>query len=292
MTVLAFDVGGTRIKAALVSNGRAGPVTVAPTGDSDAAGALVEQLRDVGKTITAGHAVEAVAVSARGIVDPRSGVFVDVNPPLSCLAGEALGPLLEAAFSVPAYVENDGRMHALGELRHGAARGETDVVSVTLGTGVGTGVAIGGRVLRGRRGTGGILGGHFTVDAGGRRCSCGNVGCLNALVGAAALDLEPAAVFAAATDGDPIAAAARDRFVTHLGAGLVTLIHAYDPDLVVVGGGLSRSAAAFMPAVRQHVDAHAWTHPRARVRVVVSELGDRAALLGAAELVSGDGWAW
>jgi glucokinase len=310
MSVLAFDIGGTRIKAGLVAAGRVSSLTAVPTDRSGVAATLLEQVVALGRSVAAGTPIEAVGVSVRGLVDPETGV-IDVNPPLDCLSGQPLAAVLASEFGVPVEVENDARMYALGELHHGAARGVANLVCLTLGTGVGVGVAVGGRMLRGERGVWGILGGHFTVSVDGPRCSCGNIGCLEALIGAHAftadavrrlrtgvastLDeqhLDPAAIFAAAAAGDAIATETVERLATVLGCGVVTLIHAYDPDLVVIGGGLSGSAAQFMPQLRDYVREHAWTSPKGRVRVEVSELGDSAPLLGAAELATAEKWVW
>ncbi len=151
----------------------------------------------------------------------------------------------------------------------------------------------------------GILAGHITVDVDGPPCTCGNVGCLEALIGTAglvadaqarALDhpgsrlsrkaLDPEAIFAAAAEGDEAATATIKRFTHILGCGVVSLIHVYDPEIVVIGGGLSASAPHFLNGVQRFADQHAWTQPKGRVRIAASRLGDTAALVGAAELAN------
>jgi glucokinase len=311
VSVLALDIGGTRIKAGLVEAGRVTATRSAPTDASGVAATVLEQLVSLGRQIVQGATIEAVGACVRGIVDPRAGGMVDVNPPLRCLIGEPLAAFLAAEFGAPAAIENDARAYALGELRHGAGRGVGDLVCITLGTGIGVGVAVGGRMVRGPRGMWGILGGHFTVAVDGPLCNCGNRGCLEALIGSQALvddatarlraaersslreeGLDPLSIFAAAAAGDPVATATVDRFTTVLGSGVVSLVHAYDPDLVVIGGGLSGSAAQYLPRVREYVTEHAWTYPKGRVQIDVAELGDSAALVGAAELATDDTWAW
>jgi glucokinase len=305
VTVLAFDIGGTRIKAGLVADGRVLTSVTASTDDSGQAANVHARLVSLGRSVAAGTQINAIGISVRGIVDPLAGAVVDVNPPLRCLIGEPLIAWLETAFGAPARVENDARAHALGELRYGAARGATELVCITIGTGIGVGVVSGGEVLRGPRGMWGILGGHFTVVADGPDCSCGNRGCLEALIGAQGIaadaagrlragessvlssnDLEPASVFAAAGRGDAVARACVNRFADVLGSGVVSLVHAYDPDVVVVGGGVSASADQFLPRLRDYVSVRAWTYPKGRVRIEVSELGQAAALVGAAELAA------
>jgi glucokinase len=305
VTVLAFDIGGTRIKAGLVAHGRVLTSVTASTDDSGQAENVHAQLVSLGRAVAENEEISAIGISVRGIVDPIARAVVDVNPPLRCLIGEPLAARLETVFGAPARIENDARAHALGELRHGAARGATELVCITIGTGIGVAVASGGVIVRGPRGMWGILGGHFTVVVDGPDCSCGNRGCLEALIGAQGIvadaadrlragetstlsldELEPASVFAAAAEGDAIARACVDRFADVLGSGVVSLVHAYDPDLVVVGGGVSASADQFLPRLRDYVSLRAWTYPKGRVRIEVSELGHAAALVGVAEFAA------
>jgi glucokinase len=306
MTVLVFDVGGTRLKAGLAKPGGISSLTAIPT-EAPSADALVEQMTRVGRQLLRGKRPRAIGVSMKGVVDTEHGVLVEVNPPYERLRGVPLAGRLRDEFGVPVRIDNDARMCALGELRHGAGVGVENVVSLTLGTGVGVGVVIDGRLLRGKRGVLGILAGHITVDADGPPCTCGSVGCLEALIGSqglasdarararrhpesplASASLDHEAIFAAAAAGDPAAVATVERFSHLLGCGVVSLIHVYDPDVVVVGGGVSASASQFLDTVRRFVDEHAWTQPRGRVRLAASILGETAALLGAAELATGE----
>jgi glucokinase len=311
MTVLAYDVGGTRIKAGLVDAGRVTSIAATATARSGTAAGVIDQLVTLGREVAGTTTPDAIGISMKGVVDSESGVVVSVNRPLECLTGQPVAALVAAEFQVPVKLENDARMYALGELRHGAGRRASNMVCLTLGTGIGSGVAVGGRMLRGPRGALGILGGHFTIALEGPACACGNVGCIEALIGSEALvahaadqlrdgvpselvveELDPAAIFSAAARGDRVGAETVQRFTVVLGCALVTMIHAYDPDVVVLGGGLSVPAAQSLPQLREYVRQRAWTHPKGRVRVEVAELGDSAALLGAAELMRDEAWAW
>ena len=304
MTVLVFDVGGTRLKAGLAAPSGIASLTALPT-EVASADALVAQMTGVGRQLLGGERPSAIGVSIKGIVESERGLLVDVNAPLDPLSGEPLGERLAEAFEAPVYVENDARMHALGEFHRGAGRGSENLVCLTLGTGIGVGVVIDGQLIRGKRGVLGILAGHITVDVDGPPCTCGNVGCLEALIGtnglvadaqARALDhpgsrlsrkaLDPEAIFAAAAEGDEAATATVKRFTHILGCGVVSLIHVYDPEIVVIGGGLSASAPHFLNDVQRFADQHAWTQPKGRVRIAASRLGDTAALVGAAELAN------
>jgi glucokinase len=311
MGVLVFDVGGTRTKAGVE---RAGVLTTAGPAATDAsndAAAVVAQLVALGTGLTGGERPDAVGVGIRGLVDAGAGMITQVNPPLDCLIGRPLAAELSAAFDAPVQIENDARLHLLGELRRGCAQGVANVVYIALGTGTGVAVAIGGRILRGPHGTTGILGGHLTVEVDGAPCTCGNTGCLEAYVGKEAFlgdvrrrlaehgasslasgDVDATAVFAAARRGDPVATAATERFARYLAAGVVSLVHAYDPDVVVFGGGLGNAADVFLPHVREHLNEHAWTRPQGPARLETTNLGDAAALVGAVELTREGDWAW
>lgn len=303
-TVAAFDVGGTRIKAGLVRDRTVELLTVAPTGDGTQD--ILATVMELGHRLIADRDVTAIGVSVKGIVDPERGVLVDTNESLNSWINQPIGEIMAKDLGRPVWVENDARMYALGELVSGAGVGSRNMVCLTLGTGVGSGVARDGRMLRGTAGVLGILGGHFTIQVNGPRCTCGNVGCLEALIGTAGLvrrtremlaecghsllagaRLEPQLIFAAAGAGDPLAQEVVGYFADCLGAGVVTMIHAYDPEVVVVGGGMVGAIGQFLCRVQAYVAEHAWTLPRGRVSVVPSTLGDVAALVGVAELARG-----
>lgn len=327
--VVAFDVGGTRIKAGLVRDGQVVAQRVSGVPAHPDAETILNSLVEIGGELLAKRAsdgdgdgdgratgrgvVTAVGVAVRGIVDTRRGVLRDVNEPLSALIGLSLRDLLAPYFNdAPVVVENDARMYTLGECRYGAGQGERDVVCVTLGTGVGTGVMLDGRLLRGRHGLAGILGGHLTSQAHGPLCSCGAVGCVERFIGAeglreqarAAAAADPSSrlaslagespqaldgerIFACARAGDAAAARVVARFVEILGAALVSLINAYDPAVVIIGGGLSHAASQFLPQLRAYIAAHAWPARLHPIALRPALLGDTAALLGVAMLALG-----
>jgi glucokinase len=301
--ILAFDIGGTRIKAGVVHGTTVSSLTTIPTTSGMGADDTLEAIVRLGRDLMAELDVAAVGLCVKGIVDPTKGILLDVNEVLSGWIGRPLAALIADELNCPTYMENDARMYALGELKHGAGHGYDNVVCLTLGTGIGSSASVGGRLLRGPRGTAGILGGHITIQVNGPPCTCGNIGCLEALIGTAGLtrsarslltngqpsvlrctDLTPRHIFAAAAEGDAIACEVVRCFTKSLGAGVVTLIHTYDPDLIVIGGGMAQAAEQYLPAIQSYADQHGWTIPRGRVRVARAALGDGAALIGAAEL--------
>jgi len=301
--ILAFDIGGTRIKAGFVRDAAVSVLTVVPT-SGHGSDTLLDAIIRLGREMMAHDDIVGIGLCVKGIVDPALGVLLDVNEALSDWIGLPVARLIADRLGRPVYMENDARMYALGEYIHGAGQGSESMVCLTLGTGVGSGVALGGRILRGPHGTRGIMCGQMTIQRDGWPCTCGNIGCLETLVGAAGLvraaeealahapssalrdgPLDPRRIFAAAAADDPAAQDVVRRFARDLGVGVVNVIHAYDPDIVVLGGGIAQAAAQFLPGVRSSASAHAWTHPRGRVRIVPALLGDAAALIGVAEHV-------
>ncbi len=308
---LAVDLGGSHAACAVVAPSGAVRAAVAvPLDAAGAGGGLAAALPRVAAALGAAAAragvrpaeCRGVAFGFPGLVDPDAGRVLATNEKFADARGVDLGAWARAAFGLPLRLENDARLALLGERAAGAARGAGDVVMLTLGTGVGGAAMIGGRLLRGRHHQAGVLGGHLPVRVGGRRCTCGNVGCVEAEASTWALPAlcrawpghaesalacverpDFAALFRAARAGDRVAAAVRDHCLAVWGAGAVALVHAYDPEVVVIGGGVMGSADDVLPAVAAHVRAHAWT-PWGAVAVRAAALGGHAALAGAPSL--------
>jgi glucokinase len=240
-----------------------------------------------------------------GLVDTAAGRVLSTNAKYDDAPGLDLPRWCRESFGLRLRVENDARLALLGERHAGAAQGADDAVMMTLGTGIGGVAMIEGRLLRGKHFQAGVLGGHFVADFEGRPCTCGGVGCVeaeastwalpdvcratpgfeaSALARCERLDFE--ALFACAAEGDRVAAAVRDRCLRVWAAGAVAMIHAWDPEVLVIGGGVMRNAGAVLPAIEAHVRRHAWT-PWGKVVVRAAALGDRAALLGAVPLLQG-----
>jgi len=182
---LCIDFGGTEIKLAVIDGHRvlaSGGIAV-QGGPSDLAAAAVEARRLLEHT----GAPEAVGIAVPGVVEPGTGRMLHANAKYDFLRDLDLSAWSLAEFGVPAAVENDARAALIGETSTGSAAGTRDAVLVTLGTGIGTAVLMGGMPLRGRTGHAGILGGHLTVDLDGPVCPCGNIGCGEALASTWAL---------------------------------------------------------------------------------------------------------
>jgi len=308
MTVLACDIGATRIKLGIVREGRvlAGDMVASQSDESlqsrlHAIAAAFRQLCAAQGVSVSGCA--GVSISVPSLVDVKSGRMLAEYGRFRDMPGLDLRAWAKSELDLPLAIENDARMATIGEWRHGAGRGCNDLAMITLGTGLGTSVVMEGRVLRGKHGQAGCLGGHLTARYGGRPCGCGNLGCAESEASTAYLAelakarddfhgsplacepvLDFAAVFRHAAGGDACARAIRDHSLLVWSSLAVTLIHAYDSELIILGGGIMASADVIVPVVQEFVAQHAHT-PWGKVRVVASELGDAAALVAADWLI-------
>ncbi len=302
MPALACDMGGTVIKVGVVDGGRLLARRSIQARSEEGLAARLPAIRDALERVAHDARVApadccGVFLAMPGIIDVAAARVVSVHQKYTDAPRVDLRAWAADLWGLPLRVENDARAALIGEWQAGAGRGRDDLVLVTLGTGIGTAVLTGGRLLRGPHGTAGNLGGHLTVDVDGRACSCGGIGCAEAeasqsvlaeLVaaqpgsGASALaaadPLDYRAVFDLAP-GDPTAAAIARRSLDVWAALAVDLVNAYDPDRLIVGGGVAR-AEPVVPYVRRHVARHAWT-PGRTVDVIPTRLGDDAALLAA-----------
>jgi glucokinase len=245
-----------------------------------------------------------LALSFCGLVDSSTARIISTNAKYDDAPGLDLQGWCREAFDLPFRAENDARMALLGEWHAGAGMGFEEIVMMTIGTGIGGAAMLQGRLLRGKHFQAGCLGGHFPVLFDGRRCTCGALGCAEAEASAwslpevcrsmagfesSRLAAEPQItfenLFRHAEGGDSVATRARDRCLAVWSAAAIALIHAYDPEIVLLGGGVMKSAPVILPFVQSYVDRHAWT-PWGRVDVRSAQLGNDAALLGAIPLLS------
>jgi glucokinase len=309
MKCFSIDLGGSHAACGLVEDDR---ILASETLDVENAGSLAKMLprlaeslkRLGGGKIPHEGEVSGVAIGLPVIVDyyrgkalGSNGKYVDADKvDLQSWARESLG--------LPLFVENDARMALLGEAYAGAGRGFGDIVMITLGTGIGGVAMIEGKLLRGKHAQAGCIGGHLPVRLDGRKCTCGAIGCAEAEASGWALPLlvkEWAGIagsalcryeeigfrelFSAAARGDRIACEIRDHCLRVWATVAVGLVHAYDPEIVILGGGVMKSADAILPYIRSHVQEYAWT-PWGKVEVRAAELGSNAALLGAIPMVA------
>lgn len=304
--VIAVDIGGTQVRVALFRDDRlhqraALPTDVrgGPSGVMDQIDALIEQVaaKDDRKTIT------GIGLSLAGPIDTESAVVTRI-PTLPGWDGLPVAQALSERTGLPARVENDGIAATLGEWRYGAGRGVSNIVYLTVSTGIGGGAVVDGRLLHGRKGIAGHLG-HMRMAQEGSTCSCGTVGCFEALASGSALSQRAAAT---ADMSDHLAGIAQSRAVDardvfegahagdshclhlvgeeamYLGQGITSVIHIFSPDRVVMGGGVSNAFEQLEPGIHDVIRRDAMP-PFRTVPVVKSALGDDSGLFGAARLV-------
>jgi glucokinase len=290
--VRGLDIGGTKIAAGVVdADGGVHGFVTAPS-DSDSARG-VERLFELGRRAMAesGIDVEAVGIGCGGPLDSERGVLI---APLHLPGWKdvAVAELAAAAFERPAFLDNDGTAGAAGEHRFGAGRGTQAMVYLTISTGVGGGVVLDGVVQRGRSGNGGELG-HVTVDWHGRRCrGCGRRGCLEAYCSGTSIaeraveaGMEEGATAAdvaqAARAGDELASRVWDETCEALACGLTSIANLFEPEAIVLGGGVVRSGEQLLAPVRTAVAEQMIGPP---VSIVPAASGDAVGVVGAAAI--------
>ena len=309
MRALGIDLGGTHATCGLVEDRRIIAHETLDTNRAKSLRAVLPNISDALHRLVKDNGlslqeISGIAVGIACLVDSRTTRVLATHGKYDDAGDIDLGGWSREEFDLPLRIENDARMALLGEYLAGAARGFSDVVMMTLGTGIGGVTMIEGKLLRGKHSQAGCIGGHFPVLFSGRPCSCGGIGCaeaeasgwslpavLNDWPGIASSALAKYSnigfkeLFAEAAAGDTIARDVRDRCLKIWAADAVALIHAYDPEILVIGGGIMKSAEVILPAIESHVHRHAWT-PWGKVQVRAAELGNNAALLGAVPLLS------
>ncbi len=301
--ILGADVGGTYIKTVLVDPREhvlavMKRSTLAPRGKDALIERLILTLEETAKKAGATMKdVAGVGVGFAGPLDPETGMVF--NPPnLPGWSDVPLGDILRHRLKMPVSLDNDANMVALGEYWKGAGRGARCLVCLTLGTGVGGGIVLNGRVWHG---VGGIAGeiGHMTLIRNGRRCACGNRGCLEAYASSQGLvqtmqdtlkknrsrrqdKLTPERIGKLARSGDKLAGRAIKDMGVMLGIAIGSLANVLNPDVVVIGGGVSKLGELLLDPVRDEARKRAFHKAVEGLKIVKAELGDNAGALGAA----------
>jgi len=304
-TVLAADFGGTNLRAAIVDE--AGHLVDRRVLDPPAEATRETIIAEVtGLLFSIAHASPepplAACIATAGLVDADQGKVI-LAPNIPGFRNLALTPPIEERLGIPAFIENDASAAALGEFRFGAGRGLRHLLHATLGTGIGGGIVINGRLYRGASGLAGEIG-HIILDPAGPVCNCGSRGCLEALVSGVAFaararrliaggrskilaDLvagrEPTSqdLFRAAVSGDTLAEAEIRNGGHTLGLGLGGLVNVLNPDAVTLSGGLLAMGEMLLGPMKEAMYSLAYG-PASGTSVRLSELGDDTGLLGAA----------
>lgn len=313
--VFAVDIGGTRMRGALITpEGGVLMRDAVPTQPSRGEPAAMRRLAGLLERMTAaspGVEVTGIGMALAGPVDPVSATVH--NPPnLPTWDGASPTSDLSAYVGVPAWVHNDASLAALGEYVYGIGSNVRDLVMVTVGTGVGGGLVLDGKVYGGLRGFAGEIG-HLVVEPAGPPCACGGCGCLEVMASGTALarmarerlEAGEESVVLSMARGDIsrvraetlVRAEARaDKLAgevlrtggSYLGVGVATLRSVLDPEMIVIGGGVAGNSHIFWPAMAASARKHGMRGDKGALPVTPTALGDDAGLLGAAAMAWGE----
>lgn len=280
MNRVGIDVGGTKCFGVLVDE--SGDIVREVRYPTPPVGQLIDLLESMFHELD-GSA--SLGVGVPGLIT-ADGV-VNASPNMPGAKNVPVGPELRRRLSVPVHVENDATMAAFAEWKVGAARGYADAVMVTLGTGIGGGIVMGGALHRGANGFTGEIG-HMVIQRDGLACVCGRRGCWERYASGSALRTLSGGksgeeVFADLARGDEFAASVVAEFAEWIALGLANLTNICDPEIIVVGGGVVQSFAEVLPVVRESFSAALYSSElRAHPQLVVAELGERAGAIGCA----------
>ncbi len=294
--ILSIDIGGTAVKMGLVD--REGEIHARHEAsvcyDNYQTPILTTVIREAKAFLQKiGAAVEGIGVSATGQVDDAIGAVIGTNGRIPNYEGCQIKRDMEAAFGVPVYALNDANAAALGECFAGRAKGLAHVLMITLGTGVGGGIVLGGKIFGGARGVAGELG-HFTLYQDGMPCTCGKRGCYEQYASTTALvrrakeatgedELNGRIIFERAAAKDETMLSVLDGWIDDIAAGLTGLIHIFNPQMVLIGGGVSAQEELLIAPLRARVLAGAMPRFAEGLRVESATLANDAGLIGAAK---------
>jgi glucokinase len=307
MAVYAIDLGGTRIKMGIINNGKVVAQDVIEAKSCEGLSARLDNIERVLKRLAEQSEIPSgkflgVGLAFPSLVDNKTGCVLCDSDKYSDAQSLNLNFWCRKAFSLPFAIENDARMAMIGEWQFGAGRDYNNIVMMTLGTGIGTSALIEGKVLRGIHSRAGCLGGHLTINYNSeQKCYCGNIGCAEAESGTHFLskivkkyselenkelveNLDYKKIFSYAETGDLLAIKLKNNALKAWATLAVNLIHAYDPEMLIIGGGVMKSANIILPFIKEYINKHA-NFSMDFPEIKPSELGDSAALLACEWLV-------
>lgn len=308
---IGLDLGGTTLKSALVStSGEILHQTRIETEQQNSE-MLLRQMVDAIQTLRnderAGGGVAAVGIGVPGLVNIKSR-RIEVMPNLPSLADFDIAAEISRASGLPVAIDNDANAAAYGELQAGAARGKKEVFFVTLGTGIGSGLIVDGRIYRGAGGFAGEFG-HVTIDPEGIECACGNIGCLETIASGPNIvrrtrerlyrdrtsslstlgiprdrELTAEDIARAARGGDEMAQLMMERTGMFLGIAIAAVVNLLNVEMVVMGGGVMDAGELILKPTIKETRRRAFPPSFANCEIVIAELGPQAGMIGAALL--------
>jgi glucokinase len=305
--VLATDLGGTNLRMAAIDiNGnifhRVKIETPKARRAEEIVRVIIESARECWDMVKEKGEIHGFGIAVPGTVNPVNGIISNA-PNVSSLEGFHLPDILSNELNLQVILENDANAAAVGENWLGASKNFNNSICITLGTGVGGGIIIDGKVLRGADGTAAEIG-HICVEPNGAPCGCGSRGCVEQYSSAQAIlrltrelenqypkselrkksNLTALEIYNAGKGGDTLALEVFRRQGFYLGIALADLINIFNPEVIVLGGGAAAGWDLFMPHAREQICLRAYKQPAERVKILTAQCGDDAGILGAAKL--------
>jgi glucokinase len=287
--IIGIDLGGTKIAAALVTpGGRIITDVNIPTEAAKGKEYVIGNIKKAAHNLISGakEKVTCLGIGVPGPISYEKGIVIE-PPNLPGWKSVNLKKILEKEFRVPVHLDNDANCAALAEARFGAAKKARNFIYITVSTGIGGGIIIDRQLYRGAIGAAGEFG-HMVIDPRGPLCGCGNHGCFEALASGSAIKkrsgMDAIAVELAARQGDKKALAVIQETAHYLAIGIANLVNIFNPEMVVIGGGVSKMRELLLNPVRQEFKKYALTLPAKKVKIVRVKLGGEAGVLGAAAL--------
>ncbi len=303
---IGVDIGGTNLAAGLVDeSGRIVQKAKCSTRPERGAQAVADDIVSLCRQVSGNEEPQSIGLGVPGLVDNEKGIIIQTcNIPFDHMPiARALGRF----FSSPVHLHNDANAAAWGEYVAGAGRGVSQMVVLTLGTGLGSGFILNGQLYEGVNGAAGEMG-HLVIEAGGLPCGCGQNGCWEMYVSARALvaqtreamRLHPDSLlwqtagtiehvsgrtaFETARQGDPAANGVLERYFDYLSIGIIGVVNTFQPELICLGGGVGREGERLLAPLRQRLDAYPFFREVRRTRLEAAQLGNDAGIIGAALL--------
>ena len=311
LPVLAIDLGGTKILTAIISSegqvmAREYGLTLADEGPEAVINRILSAIdRLLSQRSINLSQLDSISIAAAGAIDFDKGLITS-SPHLPGWHDVPLRDIVKEKYKVNTFLINEAHAAALGEHYFGAGQGVNNLILLTVGTGIGGGIIINGRLYSGVSGSAGEVG-HITIDVNGPRCSCGNTGCLEALVSGTAVakeaircirqgersslteivggkieNITAEKVALAAQGGDSLALEVILKAATYLGVGIANLVNIFNPEIIIIGGGMAKMGDLLLNPARQVVRERAFQLSAQAVQIVPAQLGDDAGVLGAA----------
>lgn len=309
MKTIVLDLGGTRLKLGLIQDDRIIIESIIPAFSSSG---LLPRLNSIEEAVaqmlkesnTEVSELSGVGISIPGIVDTKRMRVLSINKKFEDATDFDFNAWSQKTWGINSVLENDARAALIGEWQFGAGKGCDNIVLITLGTGIGGAAMMEGKLLYGKHFQAGCLGGHFTINMHGAKCTCGNIGCVESEAStwklpelfkahhdfanskaskSELLDFET--LFALAEQGDKTSIDVMHHCLDAWSVGIVSMIHAYDPEMVIIGGGVMKSEHIILPYIREKVAKNAWT-PWGKVQIEGAHFTNQAGMLGMSYLLN------